>query len=130
LCRASGAGGQHVNKTDSVVRVTHIPSGIVCYCQEERSQHRNKEKAMRLLKAKLSDKIRSEKSAEVAALRASQVGSGDRSERIRTYNFPQNRLTDHRIKLTIYSLDQVMNGWLEPISSALIRWHGKNRCIE
>ncbi|RDB31406.1 peptide chain release factor 1 [Candidatus Similichlamydia laticola] len=127
-CRASGAGGQHVNKTDSAVRITHIPSGIVCYCQEERSQHRNRDKAMRLLKAKLLEKERTEKHAAVAALRASQVGSGDRSERIRTYNFPQNRVTDHRIQLTLYSLDQVMNGALEPICSALVRWHGKNRC--
>jgi peptide chain release factor 1 len=118
--RSSGAGGQHVNTTDSAVRLTHIPSGIVVYCQQERSQHKNKEKAMRLLAAKLAETEEQKKQQAMASSRASQVGSGDRSERIRTYNFPQNRITDHRINLTKYNLDQVMNGYLEEISSALV----------
>lgn len=118
--RSSGAGGQHVNTTDSAVRLTHLPSGIVVYCQEERSQHKNKDKAMRLLKAKLAEVEEQKQQQEIASTRALQVGSGDRSERIRTYNFPQNRLTDHRINLTKYNLDQVMEGTLEEISSALV----------
>ncbi len=118
--RSSGAGGQHVNTTDSAVRLTHIPSGIVVYCQQERSQHKNKEKAMRLLAAKLAQVQEEKRHAEMASTRASQVGSGDRSERIRTYNFPQNRLTDHRINLTLYSLDRVMEGQLAPIAEALV----------
>lgn len=118
--RSSGAGGQHVNTTDSAVRITHIPSGIVVYCQEERSQHKNKEKAMRLLKAKMADIEEKKRHQALASTRALQVGSGDRSERIRTYNFPQNRLTDHRINLTKYNLDQIMEGDLDEITSALI----------
>lgn len=118
--RSSGAGGQHVNTTDSAVRLTHIPTGIVCYCQEERSQHKNKEKAMRLLKAKIAEEELRKKQEAIASTRAQQVGSGDRSERIRTYNFPQNRLTDHRINLTKYNLDQIMNGDLEDVASALV----------
>lgn len=118
--RSSGAGGQHVNTTDSAVRLTHIPTGIVVYCQEERSQHKNKDKAMRLLKAKLAEVELEKKQKELASNRAQQVGSGDRSERIRTYNFSQNRVTDHRINLTLYNLDQVMEGALEPIASALV----------
>lgn len=118
--RSSGAGGQHVNTTDSAVRITHIPSGIVVYCQEERSQHKNKEKAMRLLKAKMAEIEEQKKQQQLASTRASQVGSGDRSERIRTYNFPQNRLTDHRINLTKYNLDQIMQGHLDDITSALV----------
>lgn len=118
--RSSGAGGQHVNTTDSAVRITHIPSGLVVYCQEERSQHKNKEKAMRLLKAKMAEIEEQKRHQELASTRASQVGSGDRSERIRTYNFPQNRLTDHRINLTKYNLDQIMEGNLDDIASALV----------
>lgn len=118
--RSSGAGGQHVNTTDSAVRLTHIPSGIVVYCQEERSQHKNKDKALRLLKAKLAEEEQRKKQQAMASNRAAQVGSGDRSERIRTYNFPQNRVTDHRIELTLYSLDQVMEGGLEKLTTPLV----------
>jgi len=118
--RASGAGGQHVNVTDSAVRITHLPTGIVSHCQDERSQHKNKAKAMRLLKAKIAEVEQQKRDAERASERAMQVGSGDRSERVRTYNFPQNRLTDHRINLTLYNLDQVMHGSLESVSNALI----------
>jgi peptide chain release factor 1 len=118
--RSSGAGGQHVNTTDSAVRLTHMPTGIVVYCQEERSQHKNKEKAMRLLKAKIADVEREKQMEAQASNRAQQVGSGDRSERIRTYNFPQNRLTDHRINLTKYNLDRIMEGELEDIAQALV----------
>ncbi|MBA3720919.1 MAG: peptide chain release factor 1 [Parachlamydiaceae bacterium] len=120
--RSSGAGGQHVNTTDSAVRITHVPSGIVVYCQEERSQHKNKDKAMRLLKAKMAEIETQKKQQALASTRAMQVGSGDRSERIRTYNFSQNRVTDHRINLTKYNLDQVMNGDLEDITSALVSY--------
>ena len=119
--RASGAGGQHVNTTDSAVRITHLPSGAVAYCQDERSQHKNKDKAMRQLKAKIADALRREREEKEASLRSSQIGSGDRSERIRTYNFPQNRITDHRINLTLYSLDKAMQGELTPISTALVK---------
>lgn len=118
--RSSGAGGQHVNTTDSAVRITHIPSGIVVYCQEERSQHKNKDKAMRLLKAKMAEIAEQKRHQALSSTRALQVGSGDRSERIRTYNFPQNRLTEHRINLTKYNLDQIMNGDLEEVTSALV----------
>lgn len=118
--RASGAGGQHVNTTDSAVRITHIPTGTVVYCQEERSQHKNKDKAMRLLSAKIAEEKRRKHEEEIASLRSSQVGTGDRSERIRTYNFPQNRVTDHRIDLTLYKLDQVMEGDLDEITQALV----------
>lgn len=118
--RSSGAGGQHVNTTDSAVRITHLPSQIVVYCQQERSQIKNREKAMRLLHAKLADRAKQEREAQESQLRASQVGSGDRSERIRTYNFPQNRVTDHRINLTLYSLDKVMDGEMTPLTSPLV----------
>jgi peptide chain release factor 1 len=120
--RASGAGGQHVNTTDSAVRITHIPTGTVVYCQEERSQHKNKEKAMRLLSAKIAEEKRLKAQQEIANLRSSQVGSGDRSERIRTYNFPQNRITDHRVDLTLYKLNLVMEGDLEEITQALVSY--------
>ena len=118
--RSSGAGGQHVNTTDSAVRITHIPTGIVAYCQEERSQHKNKDKALRLLKAKIAEEEQRKADQARSDFRSQQVGSGDRSERIRTYNFSQNRITDHRIGLTLYNLDRVMNGDLEAVCQALI----------
>jgi peptide chain release factor 1 len=120
--RSGGAGGQHVNTTDSAVRITHIPSNIVVTCQDERSQIKNKEKAMKLLKAKLLDAELSKQASEMADARKIQVGSGDRSERIRTYNFPQNRLTDHRINLTVYSLDRAMEGEIDDIITATIAY--------
>jgi peptide chain release factor 1 len=119
--RSSGAGGQHVNKTDSAIRITHLPSGIVVECQEERSQHKNRAKAMSLLQAKLLSGARAALASEQAQSRKLQVGSGDRSERIRTYNFPQNRLTDHRINLTLYKLDEIMTGQLDQIIDPLIQ---------
>lgn len=118
--RSSGAGGQHVNTTDSAVRITHIPTGMVAYCQEERSQHKNKAKAMRLLQARMTEAKEKERHKEIADARSVQVGSGDRSERIRTYNFSQNRLTDHRINLTKYNLDQIMEGDLDDVTTALV----------
>ncbi|HEX5211814.1 MAG TPA: peptide chain release factor 1 [Pseudolabrys sp.] len=122
--RAQGAGGQHVNKTESAIRITHLPSGIVVFVQEERSQHKNKAKAMTMLRAKLYDQQRSKLDAERAAERRGQIGSGDRSERIRTYNFPQGRVTDHRINLTLYKLPQVMEGEaLHEVVDALITEH-------
>lgn len=117
---SSGAGGQSVNTTKSAVRLTHIPTGIVVSCQDEKSQHKNKDKAMRVLRARLLDKMQSEANAEYAETRKSAVGTGDRSERIRTYNFPQSRVTDHRIGLTLHKLDQVLNGELDEIIDALI----------
>ncbi|MBF8264113.1 MAG: prfA [Parachlamydiales bacterium] len=118
--RSSGAGGQHVNTTDSAVRITHIPTGAVVACQDERSQHKNREKAMRLLVAQIAETQRRKAEQEMSEIRSTQVGSGDRSERIRTYNFPQNRVTDHRINLTLYKLDRVMGGDLDDITSALV----------
>ncbi|MFV0679710.1 peptide chain release factor 1 [Ottowia sp.] len=117
--RASGAGGQHINKTDSAVRVVHLPTGIVAECQDGRSQHANKAQALRVLQARLQDKERNERAAKEAATRKGLIGSGDRSDRIRTYNFPQGRLTDHRINLTLYKLTQTMEGDLQDVVDAL-----------
>ena len=117
--RASGAGGQHINKTDSAVRITHIPTGIVAECQDDRSQHRNKAKALQVLSARIQEKDRSERAAKDAAERKSLIGSGDRSDRIRTYNFPQGRLSDHRINLTLYKLLSIMEGDLDEVVQAL-----------
>lgn len=119
--RASGAGGQHVNKTDSAIRITHIPSGLVVECQDERSQHKNRARAMSLLSARLLNAAQSKQASEQAAERKSLIGSGDRSERIRTYNFPQGRVTDHRINLTLYQLDDVMEGKLDAVIVPLTR---------
>lgn len=117
--RSTGPGGQSVNTTDSAVRITHIPTGIVVSCQDEKSQHKNKAQAMRVLRARLKDLYEHEQEEELAATRRSQIGSGERSEKIRTYNFPQNRVTDHRINLTLYKLGEIMEGNLDPITDAL-----------
>ncbi|MBQ4046912.1 MAG: peptide chain release factor 1 [Clostridia bacterium] len=118
--RSSGAGGQHVNKTESAIRITHLPTGLVVECQDERSQHKNKERALKVLRSKLYDQMLAEQNAEIAAERRSQVGTGDRSERIRTYNFPQGRVSDHRINLTLYKLENFLNGDLDEMIDALI----------
>ena len=118
--RASGAGGQHVNKTESAIRVTHLPTGLVVECQDERSQHKNRDRALKILRSRLADIEREKQEAALASERKSQVGTGDRSERIRTYNYPQGRVTDHRIGLTLYKLEQALNGDLDEIIDALI----------
>lgn len=118
--RASGAGGQHINKTSSAIRITHVPTGTVVECQDERSQHKNKEKALKVLRARLYDEEKAKHDAEIAGERKNQVGSGDRSERIRTYNYPQGRVSDHRINLTLYRLEQMLNGDLDEMIDALI----------
>ena len=117
--RASGAGGQHINKTESAVRITHLPTGTVVECQDERSQHKNKEKAMKILRSRLYEALQQEQNDKIASERRMQVGTGDRSERIRTYNYPQGRLTDHRIGLTIYRLEDMLNGNLDEVFDAL-----------
>ena len=128
--RASGSGGQHVNKTDSAVRLTHLPTGTVVECQDERSQHKNKARAMSMLKARILDAERQAQAAEQAETRKSLVGSGDRSERIRTYNYPQGRVTDHRINLTLYKLDSVMTGGLAEVIDPLTTEHQANLLAE
>ncbi|MDP3578037.1 peptide chain release factor-like protein, partial [Methyloversatilis sp.] len=121
--RASGAGGQHINKTDSAVRITHVPTGIVVECQDDRSQHRNKAQAMAVLAARIRDVQVRARDSQIASTRKSLVGSGDRSERIRTYNFPQGRITDHRINLTLYKIDAIMDGDLTELLDALAHEH-------
>lgn len=128
--RSSGPGGQSVNTTDSAVRITHLPTGIVVSCQDEKSQHKNRDKAMRILRARLLNKLQAEQQAEVAQARKSQVGTGDRSERIRTYNFPQGRVTDHRINLTLYRLEAVLDGELDEIIDQLIGAHQAEQLAE
>ena len=118
--RSSGAGGQHINKTSSAIRITHIPTGTVVECQDERSQHKNKEKAMKVLRSRLYDAEKAKHDAEIAGERKAQVGTGDRSERIRTYNYPQGRISDHRIGLTLYKIEQMLNGDLDELIDALI----------
>lgn len=125
--RASGAGGQHINKTSSAIRITHVPSGIIVACQEERSQHKNRDKAMRVLKAKLYELALSRQVGEQTEARRAQVGTGDRSERIRTYNFPQGRVSDHRIGLTLYKVEEVVDGDLDEIVDALVTADGSER---
>lgn len=120
--RSSGAGGQHINKTESAIRITHLPTGTVVECQDERSQHKNKDKAMRILRSRILEAEREKQQSSIADERKSQVGTGDRSERIRTYNYPQKRLSDHRIGLTIYKLEQILNGDLDEVIDALITY--------
>ncbi|MGH7864242.1 MAG: peptide chain release factor 1 [Candidatus Binataceae bacterium] len=126
VMRASGPGGQSVNTTDSAVRITHLPSGMVIICRDEKSQHKNKARALKILRARLLEKARSEQEAKIAEARRSMVGTGDRSERIRTYNFPQSRVTDHRINMTLHQLDQVLDGALDPLIDALAAQERQN----
>ncbi|MFQ5840433.1 MAG: peptide chain release factor 1 [Candidatus Methylomirabilales bacterium] len=125
--RAGGHGGQHVNVTDSAVRITHLPTGLVVTCQDERSQHKNKAKAMKVLRARLLDRLQAEQDQEIAAARRQQVGTGDRSERIRTYNFPQGRVTDHRIDMTLHHLPGILEGGIDPLITALVEHHEVER---
>ena len=118
-CKSSGAGGQHINKTESAIRILHKPTGIVVECQDERSQHKNKDKALKILRAKLYDMKQREQADKIAGERKMQVGTGDRSERIRTYNFPQGRISDHRIQLTLYNLESFVNGEIDEVIDAL-----------
>ncbi|MBQ7100277.1 MAG: peptide chain release factor 1, partial [Clostridia bacterium] len=118
--RSSGAGGQHINKTESAIRITHIPTGTVVECQDERSQHKNRDKAMKILRSRILEAEREKQASEIAGERKLQVGTGDRSERIRTYNYPQGRMTDHRIGLTLYKLEAILNGSLDELVDALI----------
>ena len=120
--RSSGAGGQHINKTESAIRITHIPTGTVVECQDERSQHKNRDKAMRVLKSRILEAERQKQASSIADERKSQVGTGDRSERIRTYNYPQGRVSDHRIGLTIYKLEQFLNGDMDEVIDALVTY--------
>ena len=120
--RSSGAGGQHINKTESAIRITHIPTGTIVECQDERSQHKNKDKAMKILRSRILEAEREKQNSSIAAERSAQVGTGDRSERIRTYNYPQGRLSDHRIGLTLYKLEQILNGDLDEVIDALITY--------
>ncbi|NLY96745.1 MAG: peptide chain release factor 1 [Clostridiaceae bacterium] len=128
--RSSGAGGQHVNKTSSAIRITHLPTGLVVTCQDQRSQHKNKDKALRILKSRLNDMAKAEQANEVAENRRSQVGTGDRSERIRTYNFPQGRVTDHRIGLTVYQLENILEGDLDSLIEPLIAYDQAEKLAE
>ena len=124
--RASGAGGQHINKTESAIRITHLPTGMVVECQDERSQYKNKDKAMKVLKSRLLEAKREQQQSELAGERRSQVGTGDRSERIRTYNYPQGRITDHRIGMTLYKMDAFLNGDLDEMIDALTVKNGSD----
>lgn len=121
--RSSGAGGQHINKTESAIRITHLPTGVVVECQDERSQYKNKDKAMKILRSRLYEAKCREQADAIASDRKAQVGTGDRSERIRTYNYPQSRVTDHRIGLTLYKLEQILNGGLDEVIDALITYY-------
>lgn len=121
--RSGGAGGQHVNKTESAIRITHLPTGLIVECQDERSQHKNKEKAMKVLRSRLYERMLSEQTEAIASDRRAQVGTGDRSERIRTYNYPQGRVTDHRIGLTLYKIEQILNGDLDEVIDSLITYY-------